>query len=375
MTGGQVQGFVDPRFSAVRDVFTSSVASGADLGAAVAITVDGETVVDLWGGWSDEARTTPWQHDTVVNVFSVSKTLTALVALVLADSGELDLFRPVAAYWPDFAAAGKADVTTSQLLSHSAGLSGWAEKLEPRDLYDWERCTSLLAAQAPFWKPGTAPGYHGMTQGYLVGEVVRRITGSSLGTVLRDLVAHPLKADLHLGFDEDVDARVAEMVIGDVVPPSSAPTELAINMLTNPAGDPLAVNTREWRAAEIPAANVHANARAVAETHRVLANAGTANGVQLLSEQGCRAVLGTPVEGVDVVLGLDIRYGHGFGVTGAQLHAPNPNTVYWPGVGGALTILDLDARTTFAYTPNRMFLGALLDPRALDLATAMWNSL
>jgi hypothetical protein len=193
--------------------------------------------------------------------------------------------------------------------------------------------------------------------------------------VVDELVATPLKADLHLGFDAHLDERVAEMVLGDVVPPAAPPTELAINMLTNPAGDPLGVNTREWRAAEIPAANVHANARAVAETHRALANAGSAGGVELLSEAGCRIVLDAPVEGEDVVLGMPIRYGLGFGITGAQLHAPNPATIYWPGVGGALTIVDLDARTTFAYTPNRMCIGSLLDSRALDLAAAMWKSL
>jgi CubicO group peptidase (beta-lactamase class C family) len=263
-------------------------------------------------------------------------------------------------------------VTTAQLLSHSAGLSGWREPLAPEDLYDWERCTSLLAAQEPFWEPGTAPGYHGMTQGYLVGEVIRRITGLSFGKALQELVAGPLKADLYVGCDPNLDDRIAEMVLGDIAAPSAAPTELALNMLMNPGGDPLGVNTREWRAAEIPAANAHATARAIAETHRVLANGGSAAGVRLLSEAGCRNAFGLPTDGVDVVLGFPIRYGFGFGITGAELHAPNPNTLYWPGVGGALTIVDLDARTTFAYTPNRMCIGSLLDPRALKLAKAMW---
>ena len=194
---GGVSGVADDRFAAVREVFESHLASGADLGASVAITVEGETRVDLWGGWADAEKTRPWTRDTLVNVYSTTKTMTALTALLLADRGELDFDAPVARYWPEFAANGKAAVKVSHLMAHSAGLSGWKEPVTHDDLYDWEKMTSLLAAHAPFWAPGTAPGYHGVTQGYLAGEVVRRITGRSLGTVFRQELAEPLRGLPH----------------------------------------------------------------------------------------------------------------------------------------------------------------------------------
>ena len=199
MTSDVVEGFTHDRFAPAREAFAANLASGADVGASFCATLEGETVVDLWGGFADEARTRPWERDTLVNVYSTTKTMTALTALLLADRGELDFDAPVARYWPEFAAGGKDAVKVSHLMSHSAGLSGWKEPMVKEDLYDWDKVTALLAAQAPFWEPGTAPGYHALTQGYLVGEVVRRITGKSLGTVFREEIAEPLGADFHIG--------------------------------------------------------------------------------------------------------------------------------------------------------------------------------
>ena len=174
-----VEGFVGDKFAAVRDAFEANLASGADLGASFCATQGGEVIVDLWGGFADEAKTRPWEKDTIVNVYSTTKTMTFISALLLADRGQLDFDAPVAKYWPEFAANGKADIKVSHLMAHSAGLSGWREPITKEDLYDWEKCVSLLAAQAPLWEPGTQSGYHAITQGYLVGEVVRRITGKS----------------------------------------------------------------------------------------------------------------------------------------------------------------------------------------------------
>ena len=207
-----VHGTCDPRFESVRRTFADNLESGADVGAAFAVTMNGEMVVDLWGGWADPGMTRPWERDTLVNVYSTTKTMTALTALLLADRGQLDFHAPVARYWPEFAANGKSGVTVAHLMSHSSGLSGWKEPITVEDLYDWEKATALLAAQAPFWEPGPAPGYHGMTQGYLVGEVVRRITGASLGTVVRTEIAEPLGADFHIGLPASEDHRVAELI-------------------------------------------------------------------------------------------------------------------------------------------------------------------
>ena len=186
MADGSTQGFTHERYAPVREAFEANFANGSDVGAGFCATLEGETVVDLWGGFADAAKTRPWEKDTIVNVYSTTKTMTALTALLLADRGELDFDAPVARYWPEFAANGKQAVKVSHLMSHSAGLSGWREKVTTEDLYDWKKATTLLAAQAPLWPPGTAAGYHAITQGYLVGEVVRRITGRSLGTIFRE---------------------------------------------------------------------------------------------------------------------------------------------------------------------------------------------
>ncbi len=378
MADGQAHGVTHDRFAAVREVFDCNLASGQDLGAAFCATVEGETVVDLWGGWADPGKTRPWERDTIVNVYSTTKTMTALTALLLADRGELDFDAPVARYWPEFAANGKSEVKVSHLMSHSAGLSGWKEPITTEDLYDWEKATALLAAQAPFWEPGTAPGYHALTQGYLVGEVVRRVTGRSLGTVFREEIAGPLGADFHIGLPASEDDRVAELVPpprGAAIGDGDGQTELQRNMANNPGIDVSATRTRAWRGAEIPAAGGTGNARSVAEVHVILANGGVAKGRRFMSEAGCRKALELQIEGPDLILGQASRFGMGFGLAGGAVPLPNPNTIYWGGYGGSLILIDMDARTTFAYVMNRMQGTTQGDVRGLGLAMAMWNAL
>ena len=377
MTRIAAEGFANGRFESVAETFETNLNNGEDIGASYCATVDGETVVDLWGGFADEERTRPWQRDTIVNVYSTTKTMTALTALLVADRGELDFDAPVARYWPEFAANGKADVKVSHLMSHSAGLSGWKEPITKETLYDWEKATSLLAAQAPFWKPGTAPGYHAVTQGYLVGEVIRRITGKSLGTVFREEIAEPMAADFYIGLPASEDSRVA-----DLIPPpkgaaiaDTAQSELQKNMATNPGVDVRETRTRAWRGAEIPAAGGTGNARSVAEIHTILANGGTAKGKRFLSEAGCRKALELQVEGTDLILNIPVRYGMGFGLAGGMLPLPNPNTIFWGGYGGSLVIIDMDARTTFGYAMNRMAPTTTGDMRAFGWAMAMWDAL
>ncbi len=370
-------GFTQDRFAPVRAVFENNLASGADVGASFCATVDGETVVDLWGGFADAARTRPWDKDTIVNVYSTTKTMTALTALLIADRGELDFDAPVARYWPEFAANGKADVKVSHLMSHSAGLSGWKEPITTEDLYDWDKATALLAAQAPFWEPGTAPGYHALTQGYLVGEVIRRVTGKSVGTVFREEIAEPLGADFHIGLPESEDARVA----GLIPPPAGATisdvaqSDLQKNMATNPGIDVSETRTRAWRGAEIPAAGGTGNARAIAEIHAILANGGVAKGKRFLSEAGCRKALELQIEGTDLIMAVPARFGMGFGLAGGLVPLPHPNTIFWGGYGGSLAIIDMDVRTTFGYAMNRMEGTTTGDMRALGLAMAMWQAI
>jgi len=375
MADGSVQGHTHDRYAAVRTMFEDNLANGQDIGAAFCATVEGETVVDLWGGFADPALTRPWQRDTIVNVYSTTKTMTALTALLVADRGDLDFDAPVAKYWPEFAANGKAGVKVRHLMSHSSGLSGWKEPVTTEDMYDWEKATSLLAAQAPFWEPGTASGYHALTQGYLVGEVIRRITGKSLGTVFREEIAEPLGADFHIGLPASEDDRVAELLPPPPSPRDPNATALMINMWDNPGIDVSATRTRGWRGAEIPAAGGTGNARSVAEIHAILANGGVAKGKRLLSEAGCRRALELQIEGPDLILGVPARFGMGFGLAGGVLPMPNPNTIYWGGYGGSLVIIDMDARTTFAYVMNKMAATTQGDMRAFGLAMAMWEAM
>lgn len=379
MADGSVQGVTQDRYAAVREVFEGSLNSGEDIGASFCATIEGETVVDLWGGWADPARTRPWERDTIINVYSTTKTMCALTALLIADRGDLDFDAPVARYWPEFAANGKAGIKVSHLMSHSAGLSGWAETITTETLYDWEKATSLLAAQAPFWEAGTAPGYHALTQGYLVGEVVRRITGKSLGTVFREEIAEPLGADFWIGLPASEDHRVAELLpppAGGGVADMRNQTELMRNMSMNPGIDVSATKTRGWRGAEIPAAGGTGNARSVAEIHMILANGGVAKGKRFMSEAGCRKALELQVEGQDLILAAPSRFGLGFGLGGGMMPLPNPTSaMYWGGYGGSLILIDMEARTTFAYVMNKMQPTTQGDMRGLGLAMAMWTAM
>jgi CubicO group peptidase (beta-lactamase class C family) len=364
----EIHGECPERFSAVREALADSL-DNDDVGASVAVYLDGEPVVDIWGGYADAARTSPWERDTITNVWSTTKTMTALCALILADRGDLDLTAPVAAYWPEFAAAGKDGVLVRHLLSHTAGLPSWDAAMTVEDLYDWESATARLAAQAPRWEPGTEAGYHALTQGYLVGEVVRRITGRSLGTFFAEEVAGPLGADFHIGLSEDHDHRVSP-VIAPVTSSSGGGPD-------NPPLRPADAATLAWRRAEIPAAGGHGNARSVGAVQSVLACGGAVRGVRLLLEAGCERVLTRQFRGVDRVLGVPMSYGMGYGLTSDEVPiSPNPRTCFWGGWGGSLVVVDLDARMTVSYMMNQMLdQGTLGDTRGLGIVLAAYDGL
>lgn len=372
-----VDGFCDPRFAGVRSALETNLSTGRDLGASVAVALDGVLVVDLWGGLADAAGT-PWECDTVVNVFSSTKTMTALCALVLFDRGELSPNAPVANYWPEFAAAGKEGVLVRHLLGHTSGLPVWTEPMAVEDLYDWDKACGLLARQAPLWEPGTAAGYHGITQGYLVGEVVRRVASCSLGTFFRDEIAGPLQADFHIGTPPSVDRRIATLV-APTVPLSAPPADddgLYASLISNPPVTAEMASQEVWRRAEIPAGNGHGNARSMAQVQHVLACGGTVGDVTLLSEAGCSRVLEEQASGLDRVLGVPLRWGMGYALNSPEVPiSPNPRACYWGGWGGSLVINDLDARLTFAYAMNRMADDPLGDERAMLLALATFESL
>jgi len=362
-----VHGTCDDRFEGVRTALAGSLDRGGDVGASVAVYLDGEPVVDIWGGFVDPEHSAPWSADTLTNVWSTTKTMTFLCTLMLADRGELDFHAPVARYWPEFAAAGKGGVEVRHLMGHTAGLSGWTEPLSPEDLADWEKCTRLLAAQEPWWEPGRASGYHAVTQGYLIGEVVRRITGVSIGKWFAGEVAGPLGADFFIGLPASEDPRVSF-----VIPPPPIdvdalnPSELALRTFTNPLIDAALTREAWWRRAEIPAANGHGNARSVGTVQSIIAGRGEARGVRLLSERGCDVIFEEQANGTDLVLGVPLRFGMGYGLAG-ELLPIGPRACYWGGYGGSLVVMDQDTRLTVAYVMNRMETGLVGDIRGATI--------
>ena len=369
----EIRGFCEPGFEAVQEAFAKNFEKGLELGASVAVTRDGHPVVDLWAGDADP-RGRPWAEDTLVNVYSTTKTMAATCVLMLADRGLVDLHAPVAKYWPEFAQNGKEGVLVSHVMSHSAGLSGFEPPLDAvEELYDWDAICARLAAMSPWWEPGSCSGYHAITQGYLQGEIVRRVSGRSIGTFFREEVAEPLAADFHIGLDPVHDARV-----GELIPPGrglqSADMDPASIGVRTFAGAPLTAKeprTRAWRGAEIPAAGGMGNARSVARVHSALACGGAVDGVRLMSETGVARILEEQTRGKDLVLGVPLVFGMGFGLNDASLPiSPNPRAFFWGGWGGSLAVIDLDARVSIAYVMNRMVGDLVGDLRGGSIAAA-----
>jgi CubicO group peptidase (beta-lactamase class C family) len=380
MSAPAVHGSCDPRFAGVRDVFAEHLAAGLETGASVALAIDGRVVVDLWGGFADEARTRPWQRDTIVNLYSTTKGLAALCAHVLADRGALDLDAPVARYWPEFAAAGKEGVVVRHLLCHQAGLAGLRRDLSLAELCDWKTTCEALAAETPWWEPGTAHGYHALTFGHLVGEVLRRIDGRTLGAFFRDEVAGPLGADLHIGLGAEHDARVAELIPPPANPIAQAtaadPRSLFARALANPAPNPRDTAGRLWRGAEIPAANGHGNARALARVYAALARGGELDGVRLCAPATLARAATVHASGPDKVLLLPMHWGLGYVVNADRaLYGPNAGSYGHTGYGGSFGFADPDGKLGMGYAMNRMAATLAGEPRGAALVAAAYACL
>lgn len=371
----EIHGSCDPRFEKMREVLSANIDSGDDVGASVAVVHQGEMVVDMWGGWIDEKRSAPWSSDTIVNVWSSTKTQMALCALMLADRGELDLDAPVAKYWPEFAANGKSGVLVRHLLSHTSGVSGWDQPVEVSDLYDWTKSTSKLAAQAPWWEPGTSSGYHALNQGHLVGEVIRRITGLKLGEFFRREVAEPLDLDFHIGLPESEFGRVS-----NVIPPPPLPVDMTqldpnsvvVKTFSGPAPGAEAAWTKEWRQADIGAANGHGNARSLAWAQSAISNGGVVRGHRLLGQKTIDQIFRVQSDGMDQVLMAPVKFGIGYGLPNPTVaHLPmDRRACFWGGWGGSAIVNDLDLGLTVTYVMNRMAEGLLGDNRGTSLVSA-----
>ncbi|WP_330185374.1 beta-lactamase family protein [Nocardia sp. NBC_01503] len=365
-----VAGFCADEFAGVRAAFTEQVESGAELGAALCVTVDGDPVVDLWGGHADPERTRRWGADTLVNTFSITKTMTALCALLLVDRGALDVYRKVAHYWPEFAANGKADIEVRHLLSHTSGVSGWATEFPFPDIYDNVSSAALLAEQEPFWEPGTASGYHANNYGHLIGELVRRIDGRSLGRFFAQEFAEPLGADFHIGGAAQYSERIATLVPPDfgtfdqgLLPKDS----VLYKTLFQPLLDFELCATPGWLDAEIGGINGQGNARSVARLQSVISNGGELGGRKFLSPRTIDLIFDEQADGIDLAVLMPLRFGIGYGLPQAHTAPEVPQdgrVCWWGGLGGSMVVNDLDNRVTVAYTMNRMAPGLIGSDRA-----------
>ena len=369
-----LNGHCDPAFEAVREAFLRNFEEDGELGAAVAVTHRGRLVVDLWGGWCDPARTRPWQADTLVCMMSVGKAVSALAIHMLADRGLIDVDDPIAKYWPEFAQNGKADIPVRWGLSHLAGIPV-ADKAPPGSIYDAEVMADAVAAQAPLWPPGTVKCYHSATMGYLCDALVRRVDGRSIGTFVREEIAGPLGLDYHIGVPEADLGRCADMVRSKGNLLDLAQTGAKNDLLSRiwkqlPPGEDY--NSVAWRRAEIPSANGHGNARAIARLFGVLACGGSADATTLLSRRALDRALAEQWRGVSISSGLNFRLGLGFFLNNPPDRPMGTSSRAFghSGAGGAQAIGDPDAGIGFAYSPNLMHGGLDIGVRALRLIEA-----
>jgi CubicO group peptidase (beta-lactamase class C family) len=387
-----ISGFCDDRFFRVKDEFTRNLAERGDVGAAVAVTIGGAPAVDLWGGWLDEQGTRRWQRDSIVNVWSVGKAVSALCVLRLVDRGLVDLDAPVARYWPEFAQGGKGSLPVRYLLSHRAGLPAVRKPLPPgANVLSWQTMTAALAEQEPWWEPGMRFGYHTNTFGFLAGEIVRRVDGRSIGAYVREELAEALGIDFLIGFGPEHDGRVADWIAYrrspdeesqrpwlDRDPATLEGLDLArILAYRNPPSLPDGgVNTRVWRAAEYPSTNPHSNARAIARLFGGLACGGLIDGKQMLSPRTIDRANTIEADGEDVILGRPNRFGLGFQLTipGVRPLGPGRRSFGHYGNGAVLGFADPDAGVGFGFVCNRAG-RSWRDPRNIALIDAVYASL
>ncbi|HEY7158155.1 MAG TPA: serine hydrolase domain-containing protein [Gemmataceae bacterium] len=388
------QGVCDARFHSIRGEFERNFAERGEVGASVCVTIDGRVVVDLWGGFAERHTHRPWERDTIGLVWSSTKGATALCAHMLVSRGLLDLDRPVAAYWPEFAQAGKESVTVRMLLDHQAGLPAIRQPLAPGGLYDWRYMTDVLAAEAPFWEPGTRQGYHATTFGHLVGEVVRRVSGRPFDVFFRDEVAVPLGLDFHIGLSKEDEPRVAPTIRADPPPPGEPRSRFLTLMTNDPASIPALTvknsgrrtaagdhDSREAHQAVLPSQGGITNARGLAGLYAPLARGG---GTLVDADTLKQMSAVSSAVGVDATLLVGLRLALGFWKSSDNRQGPpgardsiilSEEAFGHPGMGGSLGFADPAARLSFGYTMNKQGRGVCLNERGQSLVDAMYRAL
>ena len=401
-----VSGHCDEKFDEARELFSQSIESGYELGAAIAIEIEGEKVLDLWGGVDSALEGTKWQKDTMVNVFSTTKGMAAICLLQLVEQGKLDLDLPVSNYWPEFAQEGKESIPVRYLLCHKSGLCGVRKPLDQGAFCNWELICNELASQKPLWEPGTAHGYHAITYGHLVGEVLRRIDGRTIGNYFKEEIAEPLNLDFWIGLPDSEFSRVTNMnpskpgpmqflfplilKLPRVLVPGPMKFLLDFGDTETPTGaafsnppmqmDPekgMEANTKKWRNAEIPAANGHGTARAIAKIYGVLANGGSRDGVHVLKPETIEMARQTQSDGRDLVLGgIHSRFGLGFMLGTEHINmGPSEGSFGHGGAGGSLGFADPDNKVSLGFVMNQMHPGITAWKTATDVADVVYSNI
>jgi CubicO group peptidase (beta-lactamase class C family) len=373
-----IDGTCDPRFARVRDAFASIFADGLEHGAGVSVVLDGKTVVDLWGGHADAARTRPWRKDTLINVWSSTKGVVALAIAMLFERGKLDYAAPIARWWPEFAAGGKERITLDLVMSHRAGLNGLPVPMDDAGLLAWTPYVDAFAAMAPLWEPGRHCIYHALSYGHLAGEPLRRVDGRSIGRFVAEEIAGPLGADFFIGLPGHEDGRVAEMIEGPkasdwVAAVRASPFPHAVD---NPVPRALAPNERAWRAAEVPGGNGQATAHALARIYGMMAAGGVLDGHRIIARDAIAEAARVRVRATDESFAAPAAFGAGFQMECLLPPGMSASSFGHTGWGGAIGFADPDAKLGFGYVTNRMLgFDEEVDPRRAALIGAVYSAL
>lgn len=374
MTEFPISGFTTPGFEPVREAFEANFNEDKELGAGFAVYLDGDLIINLQGGFADRKKQTAWNERTMVPIFSTTKPIAALVLALVIDALPAGYETPVADVWPEFAANGKDAITIAEMVSHQAGLPGFAESVDPALWLDPDACAAALAPLAPLWARGTAHGYHPLSWGYLIGEVVRRIDGRSLGTILREEIAGPADIDFQIGTPAIDHPRIAE-----ITRPRALPDLGELNKATKVAflkkWSAPDRGGAVWREIEIPSANGIGTAKAVAKLYGIYAHDGALNGERLISEAAFDALTQSRVKGQDLVLPYVTEFAAGVMRNNLGLYGPNPDTLCHSGWGGSLALGDPDRHLSAAYVMNRQSNSLQADPRATRLVQALYGCL
>ncbi|KAK5989524.1 Beta-lactamase domain-containing protein 2 [Cladobotryum mycophilum] len=376
----QIHGICDSRFDEVRALLQQHIESGEELGASITVNIDGQNVVDIWGGYADEARTQPWESDTIVNVFSSTKTVASFALLMLIDRGLVDVDGKISQYWPEFAVNGKENIEIRHLLSHSTGLGGWDEKFHMDVLCDHEQIAAKLAQQAPWWEPGTASAYHALTFGVLVGEIVQRVTGKPLKRFVAEEISGPLDADFQIGALEKDWPRISDIVPAegvDEILRSLPQGSMIARIMDNPAIHPNFFNSAAARSADMGSINGHGNSRSLARILSAISLGGEVDGTRLLSQKTIDKIFEEQINGEDLFFASHLRWGTGFALSdsGFLSWLPAGKMATWGGWGGSLAIMDVERRVTFTYVMNKMAPEVYGSGRGISYVTATFNAL